>query len=720
MNLKHTSLSVRFPYWFGLVTVVSFPVLAGQPSTQPIASTTSKAAPGRDFGVLKNEASPFAKLRSADLGRVRWTEGFWAERFKQCRDVTLPHQWRLLSDPKSGHALTNLRIAAGLEQGGFAGTLWHDEWVYKWLEAAASIYASESSRDLDRRMDEAIAIIAKAQQPDGYTASQITARGWPRFQNINHHELYVIGHLLTAACLHHRVTGKTNFLAVACKTGDFLHRTFKAGDPALAHFDVNPSQIMGLVELYRTTGERRYLETANVFINNRGSRPQKGNTPFPEGGGTDLNQDRIPLRKETEVVGHAVFYTYLYAGACDAYMETGDRTLLEAVERLWRDLTEKKTYVHGGVSALHKGLSLRWAQPKAVEGGSAQPVGGWTRSSDEVHEAVGAEFDLPNASAYNETCGQIGNFMWNWRMLAINGQARHADVMERGLYNSILAGIGLDGASWFYTNPLRWHGRDHKLLSQDAAQRFQPGLKHICCPSNLLRTVAEAHGYVYSVSDEGLWVHFYGGNLFRGQLRDGSPVTLGQVTDYPWDGTVRLKVFAAPPQPFALRLRIPEWAAKAGLQLNGKPIKESVKPGTYATLRRTWSQGDEIVLTLPMEPRLVEANPRIEQTRNQAAVMRGPLVYCLESVDLPKGTRVDEVFVPRNIKLTPRPGEGVLRGNTVLEGEALRIPTSAWSGQLYRPVSGAQPERVKIRLIPYFAWANRGIAEMTVWLPLYR
>ncbi|MBM4081583.1 MAG: glycoside hydrolase family 127 protein, partial [Planctomycetes bacterium] len=391
----------------------------------------SDERPARDYGVTKTSASPCCKLRSVDLRSVRWTSGFWAERFKQCAEVTLPHQWALLSDPQKGHALTNLRIAAGLETGEFKGTHWQDEWVYKWLEAASVVWAMTADAELERRMDEAIDAISKAQQPDGYIATQITVRGWKRFQHISHHELYVMGHLLTAACLHHRLTGKTSFLDVAKKVGDFLHKTFMPRDPAFVHFDVNPSYIMGAVELYRTTGDRRYLDLANVFISNRGSQPRPpqsavGGDAF---GGTDLNQDRVPLRQETEVVGHAVFFTYLYAGAADAYMETGDKTLLDAVERLWHDLTERKMYVTGGVCPVHKGLSLRWIPPRPVGGGSSELVGAWTKSSDDVHEAAGAEFDLPSATAYNETCSQIGNLMWNWRMLAINGEARHADMM---------------------------------------------------------------------------------------------------------------------------------------------------------------------------------------------------------------------------------------------------------------------------------------------------
>jgi len=562
---------------------------------------------GLNRGIMNTSASPYCKLRSVDLTSVRWTHGFWADRFKQCREVTIPHLWELLSDPERGHALTNLRIAAGLEEGEFAGTHWQDEWVYKWLEAVSYVYGAMGDEVLDRRMDEVIDIIGKAQQPDGYIATQTTVRGWPRFQNIHHHELYVMGHLMTAACIHHRMTGKTNFLDIAEKTADYLCSEFMSRDPALAHFGFNPSYIMGAVELYRTTGERKYLDLANVFIAIRGSQP----------GGSDLNQDRVPLRKEDKVVGHAVLFTYLYAGAADAYMETGDTSLLEALERLWRDLTEKKMYINGGVCALHRGLSIR---------------------GSDVHEAAGPEYYLPNSTAYNETCAQIGNVFWNWRMLAISGNSQYADVIEHSLYNGILSGIGLDGVSWFYTNPLRWYGNEHPLLSNDAYERFQPGRNHICCPSNLVRTVASIHGYTYSISDEGLWVNIYGANTFDGKLidvetRHAVSLQLTQETDYPWDGKVKIILDtvssantgrdACATVRFSIMLRIPTWASSASMRINGEMSDVALVPGKYAAISRDWAVGDVIELDLPMEVRLIEANPRVEETRNHVAVMRG-------------------------------------------------------------------------------------------------
>lgn len=621
--------------------------------TTTVAEDHAHDAAGADGGVTATRQSPYCRLRAVDLAAVRWRPGFWAERFRQCHEVTLPHLYRLMDDPEQGHALSNLRIAAGLEEGEFIGTHWQDEWVYKWLEAASYVYGVTRDAALDARMDAIIAIVARAQQPDGYIATQTIVRGWPRFRDIRHHELYVMGHLITAACIHFRSTGKRNFLAVAERVAAYLYDTFMPRDPALAHFGFNPSYIMGLIELYRTTADRRWLDLTNVFIDMRGSQP----------GGTDQNQDRVPLREETAVVGHMVLATYLYAGVADAYQETGDQTLLAVLDRLWHDLTERKLYVTGGVCPIHQGLSPR---------------------GDIVREAAGPAYVLPNSTSYNETCAQIGNFLWNWRMLGITGEARYADVMELTLYNSIISGIGLDGASWFYTNVLRWYGEAHPLLWQDAHGRFQPGRKQVCCPSNLLRLVAGLHGYVYSRSDEGLWVNLYAATTFDGELLDGARLRLTQETDYPWDGAVRFTIEAAPPGQRTIHLRIPVWAAGATLAVNGTPLATPLVPGSYAPLTRVWEQGDVIDLDLPLRVRLLEGHPQIEEARNQVAVARGPLVYCLESPDLPTGVRLSDVALPRDVALHPRHAPELLGGVTVLEGDAAIARASDWSGVLYQ------------------------------------
>jgi len=678
-----------------------------------VCVTTVKTSAGRDYGVVKNQDSPKAKLKSVDLDNVRWTGGFWAQRFAQTRDVTLPKLWELASDPKTGHAIQNLRIAAGMEDGQFAGTHWQDAWIYKWIESACYICAVTHDKELSEKIDGIIDVIAGAQQPDGYIASQTTARGWPRFQNPNHHELYTMGHLLTAACIHHRLTGKTKFLDVARRTADYVYETFKERNPKLADFPRNPSIIMGAVELYRTTGDKKYLDMAAFFVDWRGSRYGNGKRNawgVPLMNGSDLNQNWRPLRKETEVVGHAVFFTYLYAGAADVYMETGDETLLIALQRLWTDLVTKKMYVTGGVSPEHKSHPTRSFEPGKLS----------TIVGDSIHEGISAPYELPNDTAYNETCGQIGNLMWNWRMLAITGEARFADIMERTIYNSILSGIEIDGEGWSYTNPLRWHGAEHVLRSNDTHKRSYPGRRMICCPTNLMRTAASWHNYLYSVDEEGLWIHHYGANVFKGALGDGRNLKLTQQTDYPWDGRIRIKVDdVRKGSAFLLRLRIPGWAQNAKLTVNGKAAKAACKPASYTAINRDWSAGDVIELDLPMPVRTIIASPFIEQTRNQVAVMRGPVVYCLESIDLPKEVPFEDICLPADAKWRIRHKPDLLGGVTVLTTKALLVRKTARKdiGE-YRQVSEARPERVDISMIPYYAWNNREEPKMTVWLPV--
>jgi len=663
-----------------------------------MASKTIKG--GR--GIIDTTASSYCKLKSINLDAVKWTHGFWAERFDLCKKVMIPHMWGLLSDPEIGHAWTNFRIAAGLEKGEFKGTWWHDGDFYKWLESAAYVYSVTRNEKLDQLMDEVIEVIGKAQQKDGYISTPIIIgygiemtglgngptpfKGVKRFERIENHELYNMGHLMTSACAHYRATGKTTFLNIAKKVGDYLYRVFRDHDSHLAHFGFNPSNIMGAVELYRTTGIRKYLDLAKIFVDMRGSVP----------GGSDQNQDRTPLREAKEAVGHAVTAMYLYCGAADVYMEIGDKSILEALKHLWNNVVYQKMYITGGVGALHDGLS---------------PAG------DPVHEAFGRNYELPNTTAYNETCANIGNVMWNWRMLSITGEACYADVMELALYNSVLSGISIDGKSYFYTNVLRRYGDEIPLLSQDSLTRMKY-IDCFCCPPNVVRTIAKVNGYTYSISDKGIWVNLYGSNILNTQLTDGTPLKLRQETDYPWDGKIKITIEKPDKKNFSVMLRIPGWAESATIKVNNKPINVVTKQGQYTTITRTWSTGDLIELTLPMDVQLIEANPLVEEVRGQVAIKRGPIVYCLESSDLPEDIRVSEVVIPQNIELKPRFDKDFLGGMMILEGEALAIKEGDWSNQLYRKMITVERQIIKIKLIPYYAWSNRGSPHMTVWMPI--
>lgn len=367
-------------------------------------------------------------------------------------------------------------------------------------------------------------------------------------------------------------------------------------------------------------------------------------------------------------------------------------------------------YITGGVSPEHKAYPSRSFEP-----GELSIIVG-----DSIHEGISAPYELPNDTAYNETCGQIGNLMWNWRMLAITGEARFADIMERTLYNSILSGIDVDGEGWSYTNPLRWHGAEHVLRSSDTHKRSYPGRKMICCPTNLMRTVASWHNYLYSVDEKELWVHHYGANIFNGVLQDGRSLKLTQQTDYRWDGRIRIKVDDVPKDgAFLLRLRIPGWAEDAKLTINGKEATLDCTPASYATVERNWVAGDVIELDLPMLVRMIIADPLIEQTRNQVAVMRGPIVYCLESIDVPRDVPFEDICLPAVAKWISRYKRDLLGGITVLTTKALVINKTAHKDiGGYRQVSEVKSRRVDINMIPYYAWNNRGEPKMAVWLPV--
>jgi DUF1680 family protein len=672
-------------------------LLADGPAHADGPSAAPASAP---HGLADTSASPHVRLRSVGLADVTWTHGFWAERFAACRQGTIPHLWRVLGGTEYSQFYHNFLIAAGREPGRHRGPSFNDGDVYKWLEAAAAVFAVTHDADLDRRMDEVIATLAQAQRADGYLHTPVLIRqrqGEARAQPFHDplaFEAYNLGHLLTAACVHHRATGKTNFLAVAGKASDYLYETFKRPAAQLARCSICPSHYMGMVEMYRTTRDPRYRQLAARFLDVRDLVPD----------GTDDNQDRIPFRRQTEAVGHAVRANNLYAGAADVYAETGDRTLLTPLLRIWDNLVSTKLYITGGCGALYDGAS---------PDGSKQQ-----KQISRIHQAYGRAYQLPQSTAHNETCAAISNVLWNWRMLQITGEASFADVLERTLYNAVLAGVSLDGKAYFYTNTLR------QLNPMPVDLRWsrtrQPFISSFCCPPNVARTLAEAANYAYCWSDHALWVNLYGSSVLDTRLADGTRVKMTQETAYPWEGRIRITLDAVPAEPFALHLRIPGWAEGATLRVNGGPAQDGLAANSYHEVRRTWNAGDVVELILPMPARLVQAHPLVEEARAQVAVQRGPLVYCLESSDLPRDVAVLDVALPANIELKPRFDANLLGGVTVLEGQAESVREAAWGKQLYRELTPAVRNTFTLRLIPYHTWGNRGPSEMTVWLPVRR
>ncbi|MBA4105932.1 MAG: ATP-binding protein [Pirellula sp.] len=653
--------------------------------------------------VADTTESPHAKLQPIALNDVRWTEGFWADRFATLREKSIPTMWELMRDGKYKPFLGHFKIAAGEAEGDYHGAPWNDGDFYKFLEAVAAVYAVTDDPKLAAILDESIAAIAQAQRDDGYLHTPVLIahrhgdQSVQPFQDRHNFEMYNMGHLLTAASLHYRVTGREDFLEVAKKTADFLCRTFENPSPDLARNSVCPSHYMGAIELYRTTGDQKYLKLAQTFLEMRNLGVSDGDKII----GGDDNQDRIPFVDQREAVGHAVRANYLYAGAADLYLETGDAQLMKPLEAIWRNVVERKLYVTGGCGALYDGAS---------PDGSEQQ-----EQITRTHQAYGRNYQLPNLTAHNETCAAIGNVLWNWRMFLATGEGKYVDVIELSLYNAILAGMSLDGVDFFYVNPLR------NIEPQPTALRWArtrvPFVTSFCCPPNVLRTLAEVSGMAYSRAGDELWVNLYGGNRLSTEL-NGSRLTITQTTDYPWEGRIEFAVDECSDQPFALKFRIPGWCDGATLSVNDEAVAGKLASGSYAELRRAWKVGDRVTLNLPMPPRLIEANPQVEETRNQLAVQRGPIVYCLESPDLPAGVRVDEVALAADATLRPVFEPRLLGGVTVIDADARTRPAGDWSGRLYRPLDGAaKGKAIDVRLVPYYAWANRGASEMTVWMP---
>ena len=662
--------------------------------------------------------SKYAKMVNTPLGAVKWTGGFWGERFNVYSNTSLQSMWATWSNPDISHGFRNFEIAAGTCEGEHWGPPFHDGDMYKWLEAVAAVYAVNKDPELDALMDKFIEQVVKAQRADGYIHTPVIIEERNKgidthsehrdqtvigtkvgaedekgaFANRLNFETYNLGHLMMAGITHYRATGKRTLFDAAIKATDFLCHFYETASAELARNAICPSHYMGVVEMYRATGNPRYLELSKNLIDIRGMVEN----------GTDDNQDRIPFREQYNAMGHAVRANYLYAGVADVYAETGEAQLMKNLTSIWNDIVNRKMYVTGACGALYDGTS--------PDGTCYEPD-----SIQKVHQSYGRAYQLPNSTAHNETCANIGNMLFNWRMLESTGDAKYADIVETALYNSVLSGVSLDGKRYFYTNPLRLSD-DFPYTLRWPRER-QEYISCFCCPPNTLRTICEAQNYAYTVSENALWCNLYGQSELTTKLGKHD-LEVSQVTGYPYDGKVMLPFRAVPKkQEMALHLRIPAWCDRATVKVNGEVVDVPVKANTYATLNRVWKKGDVVELDMEMRVKLMESNPLVEETRNQVVVKRGPLVYCLEGMDVADGRRIDDVLIPSTIQFTPT--EITIDGSKMiaLDGEARLMDEASWDNVLYREV-GKADRTVKIRLIPYFAWGNRGKSEMTVWMPL--
>jgi len=612
--------------------------------------------------VVDTSRSPYAKLRPVPVGATRLEDGFWAPRLELLREATLPSQHRLLEE--TGR-MFNFRRASGRAEGEFSGFYFNDSDVYKWLEAVGFALAYSPDEGLRDTARGVIKEVSTAQDADGYLDTYFAfERRSERWRNLRDlHELYCAGHLIQAAIAFHRATGDRELLDAATSFADNIASIFgpskQSGTPG------HPEIEMALVELYRLTGEEAYLILARFFLDQRG---------YGVIGGRAYHVDHEPFRELGEVAGHAVRSLYLNCGAADIYLETGERALWEALERLWLNMTERRMYVTGGVGARHDG------------------------------EAFGADYELPSRHAYAETCAAIASVMWNWRMLLASGEAKYADMMELALYNGVLPGISLDGERYFYVNPLADRG----------GHRRQAWFPCACCPPNVARTLASLPRYFYSASKDGLWVHLYARSKSQIKLEE-TAVRVTQETDYPWEGEVALIPEPEVEEAFAFHLRIPGWCREPELLVNGKPTEVAVEPGSYARLERVWEKGDEVRIDLPMPVERILSNPLVLENAGRVALKRGPIVYCLEQVDNPDADVWGiAISTKEPIEAAYRPD--VLNGMVTLRGAAHAIDAD-FDGKLYRSMSEtpSKKRRTEFTAIPYYAWANREPGSMIVW-----
>lgn len=676
-------------------------------------STTAMA---QKNGITDTGKSKFAVVSSTPVSAVKWTDGFWGERFGVFSGTSVQSMWETWKSDR-GHGWNNFLIAAGEKKGKRHGPPFHDGDMYKWLEALTAVYAVNKDPEVGKIMDRFIELIQKSQRADGYLHTpviiaemnkQATAKEEAKenatigtkvgtgkdgaFGNRLNFETYNLGHLITAGIMHKRATGKTTLFNCAVKAADFLYDFYKRASDELARNAICPSHYMAIAEMYRETGNPKYLELSEKLIDIRGKVEN----------GTDDNQDRVPFRQQYKAMGHSVRANYLYAGVADLYLESGEEQLKKNLDSIWEDIVTRKMYITGACGALYDGTS--------PDGTDYTPD-----NIQKVHQSYGRPYQLPHSTAHNETCANIGNLFFNWRMFTATGEAKYTDIVENCLYNSILSGISLDGKKYFYTNPLRI-SKDLPYTLRWPKERTEY-ISCFCCPPNTLRTLCEAQDYAYSIEKGGVYVNLYGGNTLNTNIEGVGEITLTQKTDYPWDGAVNISVDKLKgKKQFEIKLRVPDWCTEgAKITVNGEEQNIEAKAGTYATVNRTWKKGDVVSINMPMRTRIVEANPLVEESRGQVAVQRGPIVYCLESNDL-GGLSIDDIAIPLDAKFTPV--DMTIDGSRIkaLEGEVINRSEASWKGQLYREAT-TKKQMVKVRLIPYYAWGNRGKSEMTVWMP---
>jgi DUF1680 family protein len=628
-------------------------------------------------------------IKPVSFTDVKLSDRFWTSRIETNRTVTIPASFARCEN--TGR-VKNFEMAAA-RSGKFCTKFPFDDTdIYKTVEGASYSMAVHPDAKLDAYVDSLITIVGKAQESDGYlyTARTIDPlhphpwsgpERWVKENELSH-ELYNSGHMFEAAAAHYLATNKRNFLDIALKNADLLVKTFGPGKRHVApgHEIVE----MGLVRLYRITGKKEYLDLAKFFIDERGHRTYD-KTSTDEWKNGMYWQDNEPVIAQDDAEGHAVRAMYLYSGMADVAALTGDKEYITAIDKIWNNMVGKKIYVQGGIGA--------------VPGG----------------ERFGADYELPNTTAYNETCAAIGDVFWNQRMFLLHGESKYIDVLEKVLYNGLISGVGLDGKTFFYTNAMQvTNGVTHHELEPERSGWFECS----CCPTNMARFLPSLSGYMYAQKGNSVFVNLFIAGTANIEVGD-KKVSIVQSNNYPWNGALSFAITPEAPTNFSMRIRIPGWAraeaipsdlyafqnksaAKIGLKLNGKAVAYKVENG-YAIINRQWNKGDKVELNLPMEVKKVIANKALGDDKGKTALQRGPIMYCAEWKD--NGGNVSNLTIPANAIFKPVAEPGLLNGVTVLKGQVLS------------KAKGEAAKKVELTAIPYYSWANRGKGEMTVWFP---
>ncbi|NOY81298.1 MAG: glycoside hydrolase family 127 protein [Kiritimatiellaeota bacterium] len=619
-------------------------------------------------------------------------DAFWAPRQEINRTVTLSIEYEHL---KETGRIDALRLDWKPGTPNAPHIFWESD-VAKWIEAAAYVLARHPDPELERRVDEVVELLRRAQQTDGYVNVHFTlVEPGKRWSNLRDwHELYCAGHLIEAAVALYEATGKRTLLDVMRRYADCIAEVFGPQPGAKQGYPGHEEIELALVRLTHATGDRRYIELSRVFVDRRGTSPNyfeaeaaaRGEDPAAVRERLHYWQAHCPVREQTTAEGHAVRAMYLYCAMADLVAETGDR-LREACERLFVNVTDRRMYVTGGVGSNAEG------------------------------ERFTRDYDLPNDTAYAETCAAIGLVFWMARMLQLDCDTRYADILERALYNGTISGVSLDGKRFFYVNPLAVHRTPEQLAGKtDANERFA-GVRRewfgcACCPPNIARMVAAVGRYFYSAAPGELAVHLFGESRATVEI-DGRPVAVTQQTRYPWDGTVRFGLDPGPStRRFGFRIRVPGWCPGATFRINGRTHTPEMLRG-YARLEREWRAGDVIECSFPMPVRRLYAHPRVRFDCGRAAFQRGPIVYCFEGTD--NGNGLEEVSVPRDASLKPQWEPNLLGGVVVLRGRGKRLRQASGTRRLYS-MEPPDEEWVDLQAVPYCVWENRELGDMQVWI----